>query len=78
MSLMLSTTCLTAFMALVRAHYGWLLRFRLGTTRPFIWAFLLLRDLGSRENAFRTSHFLGMLQYRLTDRSLPPQRGAET
>jgi len=44
--------------------YGWLLLVSLGTTRAvYMGVPASLRDLGSREIAFRTSHFLGMLQY---------------
>jgi ABC-2 type transport system permease protein len=48
--------------------YGWLLLISAWAPRaPFIWAFLPPFVIwGVEKMAFRTSHFLGMLQYRLT------------
>src|SRR5260370_27807519 len=48
--------------------YGWLLLVSAWAPRaPFIWAFLPPFVIwGVEKIAFRTSHFLGMLQYRLT------------
>jgi len=48
--------------------YGWLLLVSAWAPRaPFVWAFLPPFVIwGVEKIAFRTSHFLGMLQYRLT------------
>jgi ABC-2 type transport system permease protein len=68
MSLMLLYHILTVHGLWYAPLYGWLLLVSAWAPRaPFIWAFLPPFVLwGVEKMAFRTSHFLGMLQYRLT------------
>src|SRR5580693_4999490 len=68
MSLMLLYHILTVHGLWYAPIYGWLLLVSAWAPRaPFIWAFLPPFVLwGVEKMAFRTSHFLGMLQYRLT------------
>jgi ABC-2 type transport system permease protein len=67
MSLMLLYHILTVHGLWYAPIYGWLLLVSAWAPRaPFIWAFLPPFVLwGVERMAFRTSHFLGMLQYRL-------------
>jgi len=68
MSLMLLYHILTVHGLWYAPIYGWLLLVSAWAPRaPFIWAFLPpFMIWGVERMAFRTSHFLGMLQYRLT------------
>jgi len=68
MSLMLLYHLLTVHGLWYAPLYGWLLLISAWAPRaPFIWAFLPPFVIwGVEKIAFRTSHFLGMLQYRLT------------
>src|SRR5258708_18161359 len=68
MSLMLLYHILTVHGLWYAPLYGWLLLVSAWAPRaPFIWAFLPPFVIwGVEKIAFRTSHFLGMLQYRLT------------
>ena len=68
MSLMLLYHILTVHGLWYAPIYGWLLLISAWAPRaPFIWAFLPPFVIWAVEKiAFRTSHFLGMLQYRLT------------
>jgi ABC-2 type transport system permease protein len=68
MSLMLLYHILTVHGLWYAPMYGWLLLVSAWAPRaPFIWAFLPPFVIwGVEKIAFRTSHFLGMLQYRLT------------
>jgi ABC-2 type transport system permease protein len=68
MSLMLLYHILTVHGLWYAPIYGWLLLVSAWAPRaPFIWAFLPPFVLwGVEKIAFRSSHFLGMLQYRLT------------
>jgi ABC-2 type transport system permease protein len=68
MSLMLLYHILTVHGLWYAPIYGWLLLVSAWAPRaPFIWAFLPPFVIwGVERIAFRTSHFLGMLQYRLT------------
>ena len=68
MSLMLLYHILTVHGLWYAPIYGWLLLVSAWAPRaPFIWAFLPPFVIwGVEKIAFRTSHFLGMLQYRLT------------
>ena len=68
MSLMLLYHILTVHGLWYAPIYGWLLLISAWAPRaPFIWAFLPPFVIwGVEKIAFRTSHFLGMLQYRLT------------
>src|SRR6202166_2288593 len=68
MSLMLLYHILTVHGLWYAPLYGWLLLVSAWAPRaPFIWAFLPPFVIwGVERIAFRTSHFLGMLQYRLT------------
>jgi len=67
-SLMLLYHILTVHGLWYAPLYGWLLLISAWAPRaPFIWAFLPPFVIwGVEKMAFRTSHFLGMLQYRLT------------
>jgi ABC-2 type transport system permease protein len=67
-SLMLLYHILTVHGLWYAPIYGWLLLVSAWARRaPFIWAFLPAFVIwGVEKIAFRTSHFLGMLQYRLT------------
>jgi ABC-2 type transport system permease protein len=67
MSLMLLYHILTVHGLWYAPIYGWLLLVSAWARRaPFIWAFLPPFVIwGVEKIAFRTSHFLGMLQYRL-------------
>jgi len=67
MSLMLLYHILTVHGLWYAPIYGWLLLVSAWAPRaPFIWAFLPPFVIwGVEKIAFRTSHFLGMLQYRL-------------
>jgi ABC-2 type transport system permease protein len=68
MTLMLLYHILTVHGLWYAPLYGWLLLVSAWAPRaPFIWAFLPPFVIwGVEKIAFRTSHFLGMLQYRLT------------
>ena len=68
LSLMLLYHILTVHGLWYAPIYGWLLLVSAWAPRaPFIWAFLPPFVIwGVEKIAFRTSHFLGMLQYRLT------------
>jgi len=68
MSLMLLYHILTVHGLWYAPIYGWLLLVSAWAPRaPFVWAFLPPFVLwGVEKIAFRSSHFLGMLQYRLT------------
>ena len=68
MSLVLLYHILTVHGLWYAPIYGWLLLVSAWAPRaPFIWAFLPPFVIwGVEKIAFRTSHFLGMLQYRLT------------
>jgi ABC-2 type transport system permease protein len=68
MSLMLLYHILTVHGLWYAPIYGWLLLVSAWAPRaPFLWAFLPPFVMwGVEKIAFRTSHFLGMLQYRLT------------
>jgi ABC-2 type transport system permease protein len=68
LSLMLLYHILTVHGLWYAPIYGWLLLVSAWAPRaPFIWAFLPPFVIwGVEKLAFRTSHFLGMLQYRLT------------
>jgi ABC-2 type transport system permease protein len=68
MSLMLLYHILTVHGLWYAPIYGWLLLVSAWAPRaPFIWAFLPPFVIwGVEKIAFNTSHFLGMLQYRLT------------
>ena len=68
MSLMLLYHILTVHGLWYAPIYGWLLLVSAWAPRaPFIWAFLPpFVNWGVEKIAFRTSHFLAMLQYRLT------------
>jgi ABC-2 type transport system permease protein len=68
MSLMLLYHLLTVHGLWYAPLYGWLLLISAWAPRaPFIWAFLPPFVIwGVEKIAFRTSHFLGMLQYRLS------------
>jgi len=68
MSLMILYHILTVHGLWYAPLYGWLLLVSAWAPRaPFIWAFLPPFVIwGVEKIAFRTSHFLGMLQYRLT------------
>jgi ABC-2 type transport system permease protein len=68
MSLMLLYHILTVHGLWYAPIYGWLLLVSAWAPRtPFIWAFLPPFVIwGAEKIAFRTSHFLAMLQYRLT------------
>jgi len=68
MSLMLLYHILTVHGLWYAPIYGWLLLVSAWAPRaPFIWAFLPPFVIwGVEKIAFRTSHFLGMLRYRLT------------
>ena len=68
MSLMLLYHILTVHGLWYAPIYGWLLLVSAWARRaPFIWAFLPAFVIwGVEKIAFRTSYFLGMLQYRLT------------
>jgi ABC-2 type transport system permease protein len=68
MSLMLLYHILTVHGLWYAPIYGWLLLVSAWAPRaPFLWAFLPPFVIwGVEKIAFRTSHFLGMLQYRLT------------
>jgi ABC-2 type transport system permease protein len=68
MSLMLLYHLLTVHGLWYAPIYGWLLLISAWAPRaPFIWAFLPPFVIwGVEKIAFRTSHFLGMLQYRLS------------
>jgi ABC-2 type transport system permease protein len=68
MSLMLLYHILTVHGLWYAPIYGWLLLVSAWAPRaPFIWAFLPPFVIwGVERIAFRTSHFLGLLQYRLT------------
>src|SRR6184192_499692 len=68
MSLMLLYHILTVHGLWYAPIYGWLLLVSAWAPRaPFIWAFLPPFVIwGVEKIAFRTSHFVGMLQYRLT------------
>jgi ABC-2 type transport system permease protein len=68
MSLMLLYHILTVHGLWYAPIYGWLLLVSAWAPRaPFMWAFLPPFVIwGVEKIAFRTSHFLGMLQYRLT------------
>jgi ABC-2 type transport system permease protein len=68
MSLMLLYHILTVHGLWYAPIYGWLLLVSAWAPRaPFIWAFLPPFVIwGVEKIAFRTSHFLGLLQYRLT------------
>jgi ABC-2 type transport system permease protein len=68
MSLMLLYHILTVHGLWYAPLYGWLLLVSAWAPRaPFIWAFLPPFVIwGVERIAFRTSHFLGLLQYRLT------------
>ena len=68
MSLMLLYHILTVHGLWYAPIYGWLLLVSAWAPRaPFIWAFLPPFVIwGVEKIAFRTSHFLGMLQYRLS------------
>jgi len=68
MSLMLLYHILTVHGLWYAPIYGWLLLVSAWAPRaPFIWAFLPPFVIwGVERIAFRTAHFLGMLQYRLT------------
>src|SRR5213075_3284757 len=68
LSLMLLYHILTVHGLWYAPLYGWLLLVSAWAPRaPFIWAFLPPFVIwGVEKTAFRTSHFLGMLQYRLT------------
>jgi len=68
MSLMLLYHILTVHGLWYAPIYGWLLLVSAWAPRaPFVWAFLPPFVIwGVEKIAFRTSHFLGMLQYRLT------------
>jgi len=68
MSLMLLYHILTVHGLWYAPIYGWLLLVSAWAPRaPFIWAFLPPFVIwGVEKIAFRTSHFLGFLQYRLT------------
>jgi len=68
MSLMLLYHMLTVHGLWYAPLYGWLLLVSAWAPRaPFIWAFLPPFVIwGVERIAFNTSHFLGMLQYRLT------------
>jgi ABC-2 type transport system permease protein len=68
LSLMLLYHILTVHGLWYAPLYGWLLLVSAWAPRaPFIWAFLPPFVIwGVEKIAFRTSHFLGMLQYRLT------------
>jgi ABC-2 type transport system permease protein len=68
MSLMLLYHILTVHGLWYAPIYGWLLLVSAWAPRaPFVWAFLPPFVLwGVERIAFRSSHFLGMLQYRLT------------
>jgi ABC-2 type transport system permease protein len=68
MSLILLYHILTVHGLWYAPIYGWLLLVSAWAPRaPFIWAFLPPFVIwGVEKIAFRTSHFLGLLQYRLT------------
>jgi len=68
LSLMLLYHILTVHGLWYAPIYGWLLLVSAWARRgPFLWAFLPPFVIwGVEKIAFRTSHFLGMLQYRLT------------
>jgi len=68
MSLMLLYHILTVHGLWYAPIYGWLLLVSASAPRaPFIWAFLPPFVIwGAEKIAFRTSHFLALLQYRLT------------
>jgi ABC-2 type transport system permease protein len=68
MSLMILYHILTVHGLWYAPIYGWLLLVSAWAPRaPFLWAFLPPFVIwGVEKIAFRTSHFLGMLQYRLT------------
>jgi ABC-2 type transport system permease protein len=68
MSLMLLYHILTVHGLWYAPLYGWLLLISAWAPRaPFLWAFLPPFVIwGVEKIVFRTSHFLGMLQYRLT------------
>jgi ABC-2 type transport system permease protein len=73
MSLMLLYHILTVHGLWYAPLYGWLLLISAWAPRaPFIWAFLPPFVIwGVEKMAFRTSHFLGMLQYRLVGPEAP-------
>jgi ABC-2 type transport system permease protein len=73
MSLMLLYHILTVHGLWYAPLYAWLLLVSAWAPRaPFIWAFLPPFVIwGVEKIAFRTSHFLGMLQYRLIGPELP-------
>jgi ABC-2 type transport system permease protein len=73
MSLMLLYHILTVHGLWYAPLYGWLLLISAWAPRaPFIWAFLPPFVIwGVEKMAFRTSHFLGMLLYRLTGPEAP-------
>jgi len=73
MSLMLLYHILTVHGLWYAPLYGWLLLISAWAPRaPFIWAFLPPFVIwGVEKMAFKTSHFLGMLQYRLTGPEAP-------
>jgi ABC-2 type transport system permease protein len=79
MSLMLLYHILTVHGLWYAPLYGWLLLVSAWAPRaPFIWAFLPPFVIwGVEKIAFKTSHFLAMLQYRLTgpEPSSAPARG---
>jgi len=79
MSLMLLYHILTVHGLWYAPLYGWLLLVSAWAPRaPFIWAFLPPFVIwGVEKIAFRTSHFLGMLQYRLTGPE-PPTTAARS
>ena len=79
MSLMLLYHILTVHGLWYAPLYGWLLLVSAWAPRaPFIWAFLPPFVVwGFEKIAFRTSHFLGMLQYRLTGPE-PPSAAAQS
>jgi len=80
LSLMLLYHILTVHGLWYAPLYGWLLLVSAWAPRaPFIWAFLPPFVIwGVEKIAFRTSHFVGMLQYRLTGpepSSIPARSG---
>ena len=79
MSLMLLYHILTVHGLWYAPLYGWLLLVSAWAPRaPFIWAFLPPFVIwGVEKIAFRTSHFLGMLQYRLSGPE-PPTTAARS
>jgi ABC-2 type transport system permease protein len=79
LSLMLLYHILTVHGLWYAPLYGWLLLVSAWAPRaPFVWAFLPPFVIwGVEKIAFRTSHFLGMLQYRLTGPE-PPTTAARS